>query len=281
MKALSALQQSTNIFEQPQLPFSKQAQGVLSAQTGKEQAPAPFQGPQKSNLGEKAAQDQTRQNLFQVEQQRGMASQFQQAEQARQAEQQQMEFENINEQELDARDELLQRGEEILQEWRNQGTQLDTRKQAAQYEQLGFVTRLADDQYISNLRKEGRKSRLQNKLKFKEALQKSIFDDERELFENDLTFRQALSKDSREFAEMLNSQGLDWKQALAVSEAKAEGNKQMWEGVSGVAQTGISTYAQANAADRAGRQKWVDAGSPGTYQSWSEANENALYAGEE
>jgi hypothetical protein len=109
-------------------------------------------------------------------------------------------------------------------------------------------------------------------------LQKSIFDDERELFESDISFRQAMKKDSREFSEMMAKQGLDWKQALSVAEMKSQANQQIWTGVGGAAQAGMSAYSQSSANDRAGRQKWVDAGSPGTYESWSEANEKALYA---
>jgi phage gp16-like protein len=178
---------------------------------------------------------------------------------------------------MNGREDLLTRGEEIMQEWRNQGTNLDLSKKKAQLEQLGFIARLSDDTYLNNLKREGRKSRLSNKLKFQEELQKSIFDDERELFENDISFRQALKKDSSEFSEMLNQQGLDWKQALAVAEMKSKANEQIWTGAGQIAQTGYQGYSQMQADERAGRQKWVDAGSPGTYESWSEANEKALY----
>jgi hypothetical protein len=132
---------------------------------------------------------------------------------------------------------------------------LDLNKKKAQTEQLGFIARLSDDAYVNNLQREGRKSRLQNKLKFQEELQKSIFDDERELFESDISFRQAMKKDSREFSEMMAQQGLDWKQALSVAEMKSQGNQQTWTGAGQVAQAGIQGYGQYAAEDRADKEK--------------------------
>jgi hypothetical protein len=236
-----------------------------------------LQGPKKSFLGEAVVQDQTKQELGQIDRQRGTQSALMQAEQARMKEQEQQQQELITEDEMNNKEDLLTRGEEIMQEWRNQGTSLDLNKKKAQTEQLGFIARLSDDTYVNNLKREGRKSRLSNKLKFQEELQKSIFDDERELFENDISFRQALKKDSREFSEMMAKQGLDWKQALSVAEMKSQANQQMWTGAGQIAQAGIQAYGQYNAEDRAGRQKWVDAGSPGTYEGWAEENERKLY----
>lgn len=283
-KSLTGLTQNKPLLQQPASPFGQQAQNILAAQTGKERLPGALQGPKKSFLGEAAAQDQTKQELGQVAQQRGTQSALMQAEQARMKEQEQQQQELITEDEMNNKEELLTRGEEIMQEWRNQGTSLDLNKKKAQTEQLGFIARLSDDAYVNNLQREGRKSRLSNKLKFQEELQKSIFDDERELFENDISFRQALKKDSREFAEMMAQQGLDWKQALSVAEMKSKANEQIWTGVGGAAQAGMSAYSQNAAEDRAQKEKYagyyrsqVDAGKqPLTQEAWNTQNENIM-----
>jgi hypothetical protein len=254
-KSLTGLTQQKPLLQQPPSPFGQQAQNILSAQTGKERAPTSLQGPKKSFLGEAAARDQTKQELGQIDQQRGTQSALFQAEQARAKEQEQQQQELLTEDEMNNKEDLLTRGEEIMQEWRNQGTSLDLNKKKAQTEQLGFIARLSDDAYVNNLQREGRKSRLQNKLKFQEELQKSIFDDERELFESDISFRQAMKKDSREFSEMMAQQGLDWKQALSVAEMKSQGNQQTWTGAGQVAQAGIQGYGQYAAEDRADKEK--------------------------
>jgi hypothetical protein len=281
-KSLASLTQQKPLLGVPPSPFGQQAQSILSAQTGKEKAPTAFQGPAKSNLAELAAQDQTKQGLGQVQEQRGMQSQLFQAEQARQKEQEQQQLEQLDADELNQREELLNRGEEIMQEWRNQGTQLDLKKKAAQTEQLGFIARLSDDAYVNNLKREGRKARLNNKLKFQEELQKAIFDDERELFESDLSFKQAMKQDAREFKELLANEGLDWKKALQVAEMKSQATQQTWTGIGQLGQAGMQGYGQYAANERAGNEAYVDyynktatAGkTPLPRQAWETRNEN-------
>jgi len=262
--ALAGLAGSQNLLGQPSGGFTQQAQNVFKAGTGKGTA---IGGPQKlTSLAEKQTGAATKQELAGVGQQRNVASnQFEQAKQIldqKQKDQQQ----EITLDEQNAREGYLQRGEELMQEWRNSGTTLDTQKNKAQLEQMGFVLRLGDEGYVNNLKREGRRSRLDSKVKFDEALRRSIFEDEQALFDNDLSFKSSLNQSERDFKKQMAEEGLNYQQALAISQMKSAQQAQVFTGATGIVQAGIAGAGQYAANNRAENQR---------YQSYSDTQEAA------
>jgi len=168
-----------------------------------------------------------------------------------------------------------------MQEWRNAGTQLDTNKNKAQLEQMGFVLRLGDEGYVNNLKREGRRSRLDSKVKFDEALRRSIFEEEQALFDNDLSFKSSLNQSERDFKKQMFEEGLSYNQALAISQMKSAQQQQVFTGAIGIAQAGIQGWGQAAAEDRASQEKFLDyqdknPGYSGTYEDWTASREARL-----
>lgn len=283
--ALAGLTGSQNLLGQPAGGFTQQAAGVFKAGTGKGTS---LIGPQKlTSLAEKQAGQATRQELAGVGQQRNVASnQFEQSKQIldqKQKDQQQ----EITLDEQNAREGYLQRGEEMMQEWQNSGTTLDTQKNKAQLEQMGFVLRLGDETYTNNLKREGRRSRLDSKVKFDEALKRSIFEDEQSLFDSNLSFKSSLNQSERDFKKQMHEEGLNYKQALAISQMKSDQKKQVFEGITGIAQAGLSGAMQYGADKRAGGQQYANyygeekrAGrTPMSRDAWSTQNENLIEYG--
>jgi hypothetical protein len=277
--ALAGLAGSQNLLGQPAGGFTQQAAGVFKAGTGKATSLA---GPQKlTSLTEKQAGQTTKQELTGVAQQRNLASnQFEQSKQILEQKQKDQQ-EDITVEEQNARDAYLQRGEEIMQEWQNAGTQLDTQKNKAQLEQMGFVLRLGDETYTNNLKREGRRSRLDSKVKFDEALRRSIFDDENQLFDNDLAFKSSLNQSERDFKKQMAEEGLSYQQALAISQMKQAQQQQIFTGATGIAQAGIAgagQYAANNRAENQRYQSYSDTQSasgkaPMTREAWDARNE--------
>lgn len=283
--ALAGLAGSQNLLGQPAGGFTQQAQDVFKAGTGKGTALA---GPQKlTSLAEKQTGAATRQELTGVAQQRNLASnQFEQSKQILEQKQQDQQ-EDISVEEQNARDAYLQRGEEIMQEWRNSNTQLDTNKNKAQLEQMGFVLRLGDETYTNNLKREGRRSRLDSKVKFDEALRRNIFEEEQALFDNDLSFKSSLNQSERDFKKQMQEEGLSYSQALAISQMKSAQQAQVFTGATGIAQAGIAGAGQYAANERAEGQKYATyygeeqrAGrTPMARDAWTTQQENLIEYG--
>ena len=117
-----------------------------------------------------------------------------------------------------------------MQGFEQQGAQLDIKKNQAKLEQAGFLMRLSDDKYTTNLQMNGRRDRLDSEAGFKEALLRTTFADELDLFNNDLEFRALMRADDRAFQERLAKMNIDMAIKLASAENQAAGATQMWTG---------------------------------------------------
>lgn len=253
------------------------ASSLLSAKSGK--AAAPSSGPQMSTLQEqmaagqaRAAEDAVLQEGKQAAVQLGMAAEQQEKEVLASKRQ-------LGEQELKVMDDFQRTSESILRDFQRSGQQLDFTKQKARMEQLGVNLRLSNQKYMDELQDNGRRARLDNAVRFKEELTKTIFADETELLNNDLSFRALLRADDRQFQDAMAQMDLDYALQLAAAENKQANQQAMWQGIGGLTQAGIAGYgAYSQGSFNDGYQKYRDAGGTKGYGAWQAEQEASAAA---
>lgn len=204
-------------------------QGLSAAKAGKDVSFT--SSPAISNVQEQVAQQEVRTAAQKVQEagafeRRAIDQQVAQVQEVEQAE-----LVNLDEQRMSQQSEYQDRLNTILDDFEKQGEQLDFMKQKALAEQAGFLMRMSSDKYISQLETQGRKSRLNSEINFKDALARSIFRDEIDLFQSDLDFRAYLNSKDRAAKDALSVLSLDQALALATASAKSEGAQKFWSGV--------------------------------------------------
>lgn len=209
---------------------------LLQAKTGK--AAAPSVGPRQSALQEKAAEAQTQAG----QQQLGLRGRIQaeqigqqQADIAQRTEQQAKQFQ---EQYQDIQDQFQRQSMQLIDQFERGQKTLKTTKDLADLEQVGFQTRLQNDQYIS-LQEVGKRNRLDNQLEFKKQLAQNVFKDQQELLVNEIAFQRILSADDREFTEELADMDLNYAMQIADNATKAASQRQVITGVGDLFSTGL------------------------------------------
>ena len=220
----------------------EQSQKMAQATTGKESAGVP--GAAVSNIAEQVAGDQLAEQQKQLQQQAGMAERQQQT-----AEEEQ--YLQLQDQELDYRSKGIQIKQEfnsqlskLLQDFKEKGDDLSLDKSRAAAEQIGALTRLQNDKYVSELKINGAKRRLTNKKEFADAALESQFSNQLTLLQDDFKFRSLIKANDREFSVKLAEMGFD--DALALLDSEMEGNKEamLWRGIGGLAEAGIQAAAK-------------------------------------
>lgn len=217
-----------------------QARKLLAATSGKAGgAPAPS-----SNVGEQAANDTTRQNLAQVQQQGQMAAAgIQQAQkQVEATEQTQRGALSINEQA--AIQHANQQKTQILQELGQSGQQLDADRDRAKLEQLTQAMALNDKRYVDTLDLEGSKLRLDSDLAFKTELQKSILGSNTDLLKQQLQADDISQASSRDWQKVLASIDINQAITLANNAAKDAATASQIGAAQKIIQTGADVYSR-------------------------------------
>lgn len=143
----------------------------------------------------------------------------------------------------------------IMQDYRNQLTGLNLSKDKARMEQVGFMLRLGNQQYIDQLEQEGRKSRLDNSVSFNEELQRSIFADELDLFSSSMEFRNYLFADARDSQRQLSEIDIDFAMQIAGAENRAASGQMMWSGIGTVAGKAAEYYTPKEQAAPASEKR--------------------------
>jgi hypothetical protein len=243
---MEALRQSSTI-PQPQASdlgqTSSIAQALTTKATGKALAPAAQ--PAISNIAEQASAQQAQ--SLQLGQTAQAATAQRELESQARAQEGEIDFakREASEKQAQAQRALLTQSSRILDSYEQGQREIDYNKNAASMEQLGFNLRLSNSQYIDRLQREGRRNRLDNDLSFREALQRTIFDDEEDLFSSDLDFRRALRADDREFTERMASISLDDAINLANAQSRQANQQATWQGIGTILQGGIAGGKEA------------------------------------
>lgn len=193
-------------------------QGLLRAKSGR--AVGPEAGPAASTLQEQVAAQQGREQAVNVLQQEEMGlEQLQQEELFRDQQAAQQEAQ-LDDRQVALQEQYVQRASALMQNFVNQGRELDFSQKKAQVEQVGFALRLNNEKYVADLQQAGAKARLTDALEFQEALQRSIFAEELDLLNSDLSFQRMLDKEAREFK--MDVAELDINQAINIAMARSD-----------------------------------------------------------
>lgn len=227
----------------PQLGAQEQTQQLTRATTGK--AVGSGTTPGLSTQQQQAAAQQTMQQQRQVQlKQQEVSGALAAGEKQIQQEQRQAKRE-FTQREVQVKEQAYQKLGMLLDDMAKKSDQLGLAKNKAQVEQAGFLLRLNNEKYITRLEVEGRKSRLNDEIRFKEALTQSIFAEERELFKSSLQFQSLVRAEGREFKEELAMLDLDQAMEIAQMNADNANEKAKWEAIGGIITGAVSIGASA------------------------------------
>lgn len=224
-------------------------QTLLRARGGK--AVGGGTAPALSNLTEQMAASQAAQEADRLAQEAKIADVGMQQQLAQAKESEEADIAQLDESRMSQQDEYQNRLDGILNDFSQQGAKLDFNKNRAKLEQAGFLMRLSDDKYLTNLEIEGRKNRLESEAAFDEALARAAFADEFELMRDDLEFRAMIKADDRKFREELANMDINTALALASAANQQAAQTQMWSGLSTLAQAGAQAFSNTGGSAKA------------------------------
>jgi len=212
---------------------------VQQAATGRARQAGPIQEDiiqeqvalQEAQTGQQVLQEQARQMEAGAELQR-----------AEQEQQFKFNLEEMDEKQVNASQELMNRSLSILQDFEQGRAKLDLGKDKARMEQALFGMRLSNKKYTDQLEIEGRKRRLDNAVQFKEALTESLFKEELDLLKSDLAFKRSLAGDEREFAKLLENIDLETALRLVMQESEATNIAMIAQGSKEVISGGLQYF---------------------------------------
>lgn len=230
-------------FQLPQFGQSQQLERLQRASTGRLVKDT---GPQMVSLAEQvaasAAEQQRKEDVLAGQVQ---AEQLSQEEEA-QWEEFRQKNKQIDEQILNARQDMQNKVDNILQEYSQRTGELVMKQESAKTQYALTLMRLSNDDYLDKLETEAAASRLHESTSFEWELTRSIFEDELDLLRNDLSFRASIAADERAFKEYLTEMSEETAIQLAMEELEAEQTLQQYEALgqlaSGAARTGKLAY---------------------------------------
>lgn len=214
---------------------------LAQAKTGREAGPS--EGPRRSSIQEKSAAQTTQTGMDQQSLANRLQSQeISQKETAQdiQAEETRLNLANR----LESYQTAFERqSEDVLREFERDTRSLEDSKDAAKTEQLGFLLRLQNQQYITQLQSEGQMDRFNSSIAFKEAATRSALDDMKEILDNELAHDLFMGASNREFKEQVSQMDISFAQNLADSQLKAEKQRAIFSGIGNVAAGAAQYYA--------------------------------------
>jgi len=209
----------TSGFQLPQFGQSESLKQLQAATAGREVVGGEG-GPQQGSMAEMvaaaAAQQQQKEDVLQ-----GQVAAAGLEQQAKEQEQQFRQKEAmLDEQALNSRQQMLNKTQEILQDFSQRREELDFREDSARVQYAMTSMRMSNDDYLDRLEAEAARSRLDDQTAFEWELTQSIFRDEFEIFKNDLSFRSAMNADERSFKEYIAE--IDINQAIQLAAMQTE-----------------------------------------------------------
>lgn len=213
-------------------------QQLLQAKSGK--AVAGNTGPAASSLGEQQAAQAGQQALGQV-QQEGQIKGLQQQQQG----EEQLQAADINQQQLQQKTQGFRQAadrqfDSLMQERSLANKELDFSKRKSVDEQIGFLERLGNDKYVTQLQQAGQKARLDDTLSFKTQLQQDYYSGMEDLLESNIMFKGILDANDRQFDQKLAAMDIDTAMAVLSGNIKAANTGAIWSGAAGAISGGIA-----------------------------------------
>lgn len=206
-----------------------QVQRLLQAKSGK--AVGSGSTPRASNVAEQQANATGAAQGQQLAQQvqagnTALATNVQQQGQAIEQQKEEQTFEAAK-----VESDFLRNEDAVLDQYLQGTKKLDLTKDKAKFEQIGFQMRLADQQYIDTLNREGKRARLDNDVAFRNEMARTVFSDELDMFHDNLDFRSAIFADKLDFNEKMAAMNIDDALQVAKMNANQANQNLMWAGV--------------------------------------------------
>jgi hypothetical protein len=227
---------------------TQQVQGLLRAKLGKATTGAGA-APVASNVQEQVANRQTQLQGQQLQNQGVVEAQQLGQQVAGQQVQLQEQQRELNQRMQDTQQRYELETDNLLKQFERGEKQLNSNKDQAAAEQLGFNLRLQDKQYLSNLEIAGAKSRIKDAATFGEEMARTTIGNNQALLKLGLDSNAISNASDREFAEMLGQMGIDEANQLFRDEVAHE--RRMAPYVAGSAiLSGALSYATADSSKK-------------------------------
>jgi hypothetical protein len=245
--------------KQPSLVSQLQGQQTQLQQAARAtQAGAGGLGFTGAGRGSRQAERFALQEVAGQEQQLKQAEQMQaaQVDQAQRQQEQQFQFQAQDQEErvLNARMEWSNQAAQVIGQFSKESFKLEQARTKSAVEFSASLMRLANEDYVERLRMEGQRSRLDDELSFKEAMTKSVFEEELDMFIGDLNFRSIVMADARAHREALAAVDINFALQMANSSAAAAAATQQWQAI-GTGISATSDVIKAYAANQASQPK--------------------------
>src|SRR5579885_930465 len=163
---------------------TEQAQSLMGvAQTGKA-LPAATGQARLSAIGEKLASMNTLMGAQQIQQSAGLQSVAQGQQAQAELQKQQAGLANVSQQRVSLVEDYNNKIKGMMADQQMNLQKVDLQQDQSRMEQMGAMMRLSNDQYVTNLNNQATKARLDNNVAFNDALNRSVFASEYNMFDN-------------------------------------------------------------------------------------------------
>lgn len=213
---------------------TEKAGKLLRAKGGKAAAPGGTT-PRRTNIAEKMAVSAQRQELGKAEQQKDIADTFMDTREAEQAQRKELADKDLEQQRTAMENDLRRKEDALFKDLERAGLDLQSSRDIAKVEQLGFLMGLQDEKYIMELKDLGARKRLEKDSEFKIALQQDIFKEYMDLREQDIAFEKMLKADARTFKKEMAQMDISTAMKLMKANIDAANQRSIMEGVAGMA----------------------------------------------
>jgi len=143
----------------------------------------------------------------------------------------------------------------ILQDLEQGKGKVSLDKYKAGLEQVGQNLRLNNREYIDNLQREGARARLNDKIQFEEQLNRSIFQDNKQLLEKQLGNKSILNTNDREFSIKMEQMGVQTAYDIFRNDLKSQKETATIAGAGGLVKAGIGAYGTYEEKKEAAEEK--------------------------
>lgn len=146
---------------------------------------------------------------------------------------------------LNAKQAAQTQADRLIQNYSSQWNDLSVQKRGQALEQVAFYSRLADDQYIEQIKAQAKIRGLEDNGKFKEAALAAANDDMIDLLRNNVKFQRLMTADDQKFQEELASiNGFDAFQ-MAMSSLNTETTQKNYQRMAESSSSLVTKYLES------------------------------------
>jgi hypothetical protein len=223
------------------------------------QAAAPSAGPAASSMTEKLGLSQAKKQIDQGKLQQQLQTASLQGQEAAQEQR----FEAAEARGLDKMkamaSDFQRRSNDILASFERGEKKIDDQRHAVDMETMGVQARLGNQEYTHQLDMNAKQMGLDNDLKFKEEMARTIIGDDLEFLKDDLAHRRIMSGNDREFKEEMANMDINMAIKAMEQEMKQQQMQGKYAGISGMMSAGIQGASAYVEEDLDTKEKKKDA----------------------